>query len=353
MTEKRKQLSEAQEEANKTLVGNSKFAIQNRAAVRDLVNSYNEYLSSLAMTGMSNEDLKREAKKLSDEFLDQGESLGFARDELDDYTGAFERDFTTVINNLPREITLNIVTDPALQAVVDFVKAANAELAKLLTGTPTVPAPAPSLPTVAVATGSAPAATGSGSRVSSAYTTALNQVNSLQASLDKIERDLKPLYERRDFLKTRVQTSAVRTELSELNSTISGLTTARTWTGRALQEAKTKLASTPKYALGGLVSGPGTGTSDSINARLSNGEYVLRANAVKYYGTDFMNSLNQMQVQTGASGGGTGGVVYLSPEDRALLRSAIDRPISLYTENTKIASSANAGNVVLAQRGAK
>jgi hypothetical protein len=101
------------------------------------------------------------------------------------------------------------------------------------------------------------------------------------------------------------------------------------------------------------VRGPGSGTSDSINAKLSNGEYVLRANAVKYYGTDFMNSLNQMQVQMGGSSGGTGGVVYLSPEDRALLRSAIDRPISLYTENTTIASTANAGNVLLAQRGSR
>ena len=131
----------------------------------------------------------------------------------------------------------------------------------------------------------------------------------------------------------------------------------------ALQALQAAQASAPKttsnntayraMASGGFVRGPGNGTSDSINARLSNGEYVLRANAVKYYGTDFMNSLNQMQVQRGASSNQGSGVVYLSPEDRALLRSAIDRPISLYTENTKIASSANAGNVVLAQRGAR
>jgi hypothetical protein len=44
-------------------------------------------------------------------------------------------------------------------------------------------------------------------------------------------------------------------------------------------------------------------------------------------------------------------MVYLSPEDRALLRAAVDRPIALYTENAKIAQSANAGNVLLAQRG--
>jgi hypothetical protein len=86
---------------------------------------------------------------------------------------------------------------------------------------------------------------------------------------------------------------------------------------------------------------------------LSNGEYVIRANAVKYYGTEFMNSLNQMGMNKPVASSGKSNVVYLSPDDRALLRAAIDRPISLYTENTKIAQSANAGNVTLAQRGSR
>lgn len=37
--------------------------------------------------------------------------------------------------------------------------------------------------------------------------------------------------------------------------------------------------SAQKFATGGLVSGSGSGTSDSINAKLSNGEYVVNANA--------------------------------------------------------------------------
>jgi TP901 family phage tail tape measure protein len=111
-----------------------------------------------------------------------------------------------------------------------------------------------------------------------------------------------------------------------------------------------------RFASGGFVSGPGTGNSDSINARLSNGEYVIQAQAVNRYGVDFMNSLNQMRVGMPAAVAARGAtqsssVVYLSPEDRALLRAAVDRPIALYTENTKIAQSANAGNIVLAQRG--
>ncbi|MGH8567607.1 MAG: hypothetical protein ACREXU_06200, partial [Gammaproteobacteria bacterium] len=45
-------------------------------------------------------------------------------------------------------------------------------------------------------------------------------------------------------------------------------------------------------AEGGVVRGPGTGTSDSILARLSAGEYVVRAEAVRRWGVGFLDSLN-------------------------------------------------------------
>lgn len=386
MVAKREEVTKAQEAANKTLVGNSKSAIENRAAVRDLVNGYNEYLTSLALSGMSNEELKKEAAKLSDEFLDQGVSLGFAKDELDDYTKAFEKDFTTVINNLPKDITLNIIDDTALQAVVDFVKAANAELAKLLTGTPSISQPTISLPGVSTNTGSGNGGSGgsggggsSAASGTSAAASAASAVNTRQTQLDAARAALNAqnakIQVTQDKLKVLGQQRAatalnkralIDAQIAGLNGTLATQQAAarplQQAAQAALQALQTAQAAVPKttspkamayMASGGYVRGPGTGTSDSINARLSNGEYVLRANAVKYYGTDFMNSLNQMQVQPGVSGGQGNGVVYLSPEDRALLRNAIDRPISLYTENTKIASSANAGNVVLAQRGAK
>lgn len=47
-----------------------------------------------------------------------------------------------------------------------------------------------------------------------------------------------------------------------------------------------------KFAKGGYVSGAGTGTSDSIPARLSNGEYVVKASSVKAVGTNFLDMLN-------------------------------------------------------------
>jgi hypothetical protein len=46
------------------------------------------------------------------------------------------------------------------------------------------------------------------------------------------------------------------------------------------------------FADGGLVVGPGTGTSDSIPARLSNGEFVVRAAAVRAIGVNNLEALN-------------------------------------------------------------
>jgi len=51
------------------------------------------------------------------------------------------------------------------------------------------------------------------------------------------------------------------------------------------------------YATGGVISGPGSGTSDSIPARLSNGESVINANSTAMF-LPFLSAMNQM-------GGGT------------------------------------------------
>lgn len=57
------------------------------------------------------------------------------------------------------------------------------------------------------------------------------------------------------------------------------------------------------FASGGHVRGPGSGTSDSILARLSNGEYVLRAAAVRKYGVAMLDKLNGLSMPGFASGG--------------------------------------------------
>jgi hypothetical protein len=57
------------------------------------------------------------------------------------------------------------------------------------------------------------------------------------------------------------------------------------------------------WAGGGPIRGPGSGTSDSILARVSNGEYVVRAAAVERYGSGFMAAINNMALPKFAAGG--------------------------------------------------
>jgi len=54
-----------------------------------------------------------------------------------------------------------------------------------------------------------------------------------------------------------------------------------------------------KKAYGGFVSGPGTSTSDSIPAMLSNGEYVINADSVKKYGVQTFEAFNNKKYAMG------------------------------------------------------
>ena len=54
-----------------------------------------------------------------------------------------------------------------------------------------------------------------------------------------------------------------------------------------------------KMADGGKISGPGTGTSDSIPAMLSHGEYVVKASSVAKYGVDTLDAINAQKFHKG------------------------------------------------------
>jgi hypothetical protein len=66
----------------------------------------------------------------------------------------------------------------------------------------------------------------------------------------------------------------------------------------AARKAFEPMPKKPAFASGGLVSGPGSGTSDSIDAKLSNGESVLNANSTAMF-SPLLSALNQ-------AGGGVG-----------------------------------------------
>lgn len=76
------------------------------------------------------------------------------------------------------------------------------------------------------------------------------------------------------------------------------------------------------FATGGSVSGPGTGTSDSIPAMLSDGEYVMNAKAVHRLGVPFLNGLNTGRLAGLAEGGIVNASAYHAPESAAAPENA-------------------------------
>lgn len=79
-----------------------------------------------------------------------------------------------------------------------------------------------------------------------------------------------------------------------------------------------------KFATGGYISGPGTGTSDSIPAYLSNGEYVINAAAVRKLGRRHLDMLNRgIPIPRFADGGMVGTVSSLqmaSPDNLGIVK---------------------------------
>jgi hypothetical protein len=60
---------------------------------------------------------------------------------------------------------------------------------------------------------------------------------------------------------------------------------------RALADRIDQKLGSKAMAGGGMVRGPGTGVSDSIPIRVSNGEYVVPADVVRTKGTEFFDRL--------------------------------------------------------------
>jgi hypothetical protein len=88
------------------------------------------------------------------------------------------------------------------------------------------------------------------------------------------------------------------------------------------------------YGSGGSVNGPGTSTSDSIPAYLSNGEYVVRESAVKQYGIDFFDSLNAQKFHTGGAAGHKHDIPSMSAAPTGAVKAANDKATEKwYKEN--------------------
>ena len=124
LTDKQKDLSKERKAGSKTLKGNSEAAVKNRDALRGLVGQYQEQIDALAKSGMGQEDLKKKVGELQKDFEKQATQLGFSRDEVKKYSASFE-DMAFAIEEVPRDVTIDIDSNPALTALRELKAAAD------------------------------------------------------------------------------------------------------------------------------------------------------------------------------------------------------------------------------------
>ena len=361
LTKKTIEKTKAQEESTMSLTADTQAARDNKDVIRGQVKDAGDLINAYAETVKANGKLPSKAEiasyaqNLSNKFREQATAIGFSGTEIEQYAKIIEGFGKSVKNvDLPNvKVSLNPVTT-AINAYLAEKKETKVS-ASLGNGNDF-------LTSIQTFLDKNPLNVLLKGKVDTSTTVSAPQTPSvvappLQGSSDFGMKPYASATVRQTLQKYKDSLAAAKVLLAKATKAGSygGVVTANASIAAAEKNIK-RIEDSYRFASGGYVSGPGTANSDSIRASLSNGEYVIQAQAVNRYGVDFMNSLNQMRVGMPAAVAARGttqssNVVYLSPEDRSLLRAAVDRPITLYTENTKIAQSANAGNVVLAQRG--
>lgn len=105
---------------------------------------------------------------------------------------------------------------------------------------------------------------------------------------------------------TSSMVSAVESLIASLISYLNSLKAAIAAAQNQARGSSGSTSPSSYYASGGYISGRGTGTSDSIPMWGSNGEFMLKARAVKHWGLDFLYALNSMRMPAFAAGGFVG-----------------------------------------------
>ena len=294
LTAKTKSLQKAQDKTNKTLIGNSDAAIDNRSEILSLVSSYQDHIKALAASGTSQEELRAKTAQLKADFIAQATQLGYNVTELGAYASAFD-DVTVAIDNVPRNITVTANTDPALQALNEF-QAKMQELGSKSYSGGTIKAP----------------------------------------SIDN----------------SAARASALQGHIEYLKGAVAEAVTAKNY--RAAQARDADLATylwalnTGNYGAVGYSDGgyTGAGGKYEVAGVVHRGEYVVPKQDVNQItGLPYFMSQPRSFAQGGYTGQAGPSMVSLSPEDRALLRNVGGSGnIVLYADSKELARSVNDGN---------
>lgn len=294
IADEQKKSADAQADASKELLGNSKAAVQNRNTILGLVNEYEDYLSALASSGMSQAELQAKSAQLRSEFVNQATQAGFSGAEIEKYAATFDG-MALAIARVPRNITVAANVNPAIQALLEFEAAA------------------------------ARAGANAGSSIS-------NGIAGAGASMIASGRGLA------DAFRNSFQNEMARKPVAIQGYLIQGSQVYNV-PGTGLKLFKT----------GGYTGDGGTG---SVVGAVHGKEFVVDASNTARLGLPFLNALNAGR--TPAVSAPTGGMpsimqVELSPYDRQLLAAAGN--VTLSIGDKVIANATNSANGVNAHRG--
>lgn len=380
------QMKAAQEALSRSLSGTTAASREQRAALRDLLKSYQDQVLAYANTGASQAQVRAYAARLSAEFYSQATAMGYSRAEIGRYMATFT-DLGKIIARVPKKITISADTDPANRALNELsAKAHKASedvnhVGSGSTATPNVGGTTGALGKIGGAAGAAGGAMdtmddkikkaaevanlmfewmalNSGKKmdqVSNAAKTGAGGFTVLQGHIISTKQVADA------YLGAMAQTtvSAIDRMVSKIGS---GMNYLREY--RKAAEVVQGIAGVLHLSTGGLVPGaPGQlafkpqGT-DTVPAMLTPGEFVVKKSAVDALPPGFLEALNNGQVTPGSGSAPAGSalsmsngpvIVELSPYDRALLGKAGN--ISLNLDGRAIASSVQGYNSNDTRRG--
>jgi hypothetical protein len=305
-----KDLTKAQQAAMPTLTGQTQEAIDQRSAVLDLVQAYQDQVAALANQGLSQQEVIRRTAELKQQFINQLVQMGYNRTEVEQYAASFD-DLSAAIQRVPRNITVSANTDPAQRAIDEFL--AKNSNQNINVGT-----------------------SGGGGTFSP------SSVNVGNGGLF---------------------TPNIRSPLIDATT----MNVARGQLGASGSGAKGLLfqargGAVPEYHSSGGIHGlhpGGPRGTDTTPAWLTPGEFVVQKSAVQAMGLPYMNALNNQQapryLATGgtASGGSSSGptiqLVEILPTQVQQIIDGVTTQLAL--DGRVIANSTNANNVASVRRG--
>lgn len=294
------------------LKGYTEAAIANREALRSLQSQMIGLIEAYAAAGHSTQEIEGYTQSLKQQFIDQVTQLGFNQGEVSELAGAFDS-LTGTIGRVPRDVNENVTDNGTVGSTQGAIDSLHAD-----------PVTVPVQPSH----------------------TELNV--KIRYQIDEVSYNIARNAARMNPLGSQDRTVRSR----------SGKNLGMLYKGGLLSSAD----SLPGFAGGGLLPGrpPANPKADNLMAtdgrgmfRVRSGEYVISQPAVDFYGKNFMNALNTMQVPVSAGGvyamGGGAELVTINPAQFNQLVKAVSTSVLL--DGRAISQSIDDGNVRTGNRG--